>query len=102
MNGVGKIGIFDQVKLLSTKKVSYLSAPPGVETSPHGVWIVSALLPGANLLLTKDNVVIKIPVTDVLKVADYDLAGMTAIFGKLSQGKLLHGQGQSRQDTSES
>lgn len=94
MSGVGKIGIFDRVKLLSTKRVSYLSAPPGVELSPHGVWTVSALLPDSNLLLTKNSIVIKIPVADVLKIADYDLAGMTAMFGKLSQGKLRNGQRQ--------
>jgi len=103
MGGVGKIGIFDSVKLLSTKRVLYLSAPPGVELSPLGVWTVSALLPDLNLLLTKSSMVIKIPVSDVLKVADYDLDGMTTIFGKLSQGKLRNGQrqiGQS-QDTRE-
>jgi hypothetical protein len=73
---------FDQVKLLTTKNVKYLSAPPGTNLDPRGVWQVSAAVDG-ELLLVKNNIVIKIPTSDVLKVVEYDLSKMTQQFGNM-------------------
>jgi hypothetical protein len=73
---------FDQVKLLTTKNVKYLSAPPGTSLDPKGVWQVSAAVDG-ELLLIKNNIVIKIPTSDVLKVVEYNLSKMTQQFGNM-------------------
>ena len=81
-----KISRFDQVRLLSTKNISYLSAPPGAEVSPDGLWSVSAVV-GDELLLVRTNVVIKVPVSDVFKVAGYDISRITNKLGRLSRGK---------------
>lgn len=73
---------FDQVKIITTKNVNYLSAPPGTKADPKGIWIVSGVV-DEQLLLVKNNIVIKIPPTDVLKVIDYDLNKLIGNFGRL-------------------
>jgi len=79
-----KFSRFDQVKIVTVRNVHYLSAPPGSVVSPKGVWQVSAAI-GDELLLVKGNATIKIPVTDVLKVVDYNVNAVTAKFGRLSE-----------------
>lgn len=73
---------FDQVKLLTTKNVNYLSAPPDTTVNPHGVWSVVAAV-DQFLLLSKNNAIIKIPACDVLMVERYSLAETTKQFGNL-------------------
>ena len=80
-------GRFDQVRLLSTKNVSYLSVPSGETASPKGIWSVVATVEDGKLLLAKNNAVIKIPASDVLKIAEYDLSELISRLGKLSHGK---------------
>ena len=75
---------FDQVKIITTRNVAYLHAPPGEEVSPDGLWQVSAAI-NNDLLLVKNNITIRIPATDVLKVFDYDINTITAHFGRLSE-----------------
>jgi hypothetical protein len=65
-----RIGRFDQVRIITTKRVNYLSAPEGELLNPKGIWMVAGAV-GDELLLTKGNIVIKIPPTDVMKVLDY-------------------------------
>lgn len=65
-----RIGRFDQVRIRTTRNVNYLSAPDGELLNPNGIWLVAGVV-GDELLLTKNNIVIKIPPTDVLKVLDY-------------------------------
>jgi len=67
-----RIGILDQVIILTTKNVSYLSAPPDYEVKPDGPWIVSSAIDD-ELMLCKNNVVIKIPAKDVFKVLGYNI-----------------------------
>lgn len=86
MNDQIRISRFDQVHLLSTKNINYLSAPPGTKVDPEGIWTVSAIV-GEELLLVKKNAVIKAPVANVLKVADYDITRLTKVLGRLSRGK---------------
>jgi len=81
-----KISRFDQVRLLSTVNINYLSAPPGTQLDPNGIWSVSAIV-GNELLLVKNNIVIKAPIANVLKIADYDLQSLFNQLGKLSRGK---------------
>lgn len=85
MNTEGtKFKMFDQVMLVTTRNVHYLSAPPGSNVSPKGIWQVSGAV-DTDLLLVKGNATIKIPATDVLKVVDYDVNAITAKFGRLSE-----------------
>ena len=86
MNKQIKIARFDQVQLLSTKNINYLSAPPEIKADPSGTWSVSAVV-GGELLLVKNNVVIKAPIANVLKIADYDITRLTSVLGRLSRGQ---------------
>ena len=88
-----KFSRFDQVQIVTTKNVSYLSAPPGSVVSPKGVWQVSAAI-GNDLLLIKGNAIVKIPASDVLKVVDYNINAITRQFGRLRE----YGEGQGRKE----
>lgn len=79
-----RFGQFDQVKIITTQNVRYLSAPPGSKVSPKGNWQVSAII-NEELLLVKDGATIKIPFRDVLKISEHNISSMTANFGRLSQ-----------------
>lgn len=79
-----KIGRFDQVKLVTTKNVNYLSATPGVEINPRGIWSVAAVFEKTHeLLCVRKGIVIRIPARDVLKVIDYTLPDITKTFENL-------------------
>lgn len=80
------IGLFDEIMLITTKNVDYLSAAPGSNTSPLGVWTVTAIV-GEDVLCAKDSTIIKIPAKDVLLVSKHDVNHITRNFGKLSYGK---------------
>lgn len=81
-----KIERFDQVQILTVKNVFYLSAPPNSKVTPNGVWSVAAIVNENELMLAKENAIIRIPATDVLVVSDYDLDGLNNILGRLSDG----------------
>lgn len=81
-----RVGRFDQVRILTTKNVTYLSAPPGTDVSPKGIWSVTAII-GEELLLAKQSALIRIPAADVLIVAGYSIDKVTKNLGKLSHGK---------------
>jgi len=74
---------FDQVRIITTRNVRYLSAPPGVEVDPHGIWSVSAIV-GNELLLVKNNVVIRIPDSDVLKIFGFQFDVILGLLGRLT------------------
>lgn len=86
-NPTGKIiGRFDQVKLKSTTNVHYLSAPPGTKASPDGIWsVVSAV--AQDLLLAQNNILIRIPATDVLLIKRYNIEETINSLGSLTSGK---------------
>lgn len=50
-----------------------MSGPIGSKVSPHGNWIVVGGLRGGKVVLAKDQTVIVAPMTDLRKVADYDI-----------------------------
>ena len=77
---------FDQVNLRTTKNVKYLSAPPGTKVAPDGAWSVVAVV-GDDLLVVKRTAIIRIPATDVLKVASYDINEITKPFGRFTDGE---------------
>lgn len=66
-----RISRFDLVMLKTTKHVNYLSASPGTKITPDGVWSVVAVIE-QDLLIVKDQIVVRIPATDVIKIRDYE------------------------------
>jgi len=82
-----RIGRFDQVRIITTKNVSYLSAPPGTNVSPQGLWSVISIVAGNELLLAQKSALIRIPAIDVLLVAGYDVRKITQNLGRLSRGE---------------
>lgn len=82
-----RIGRFDQVRIITTKNVSYLSAPPGTNVSPKGLWSVVSIVGDNELLLAQKSAMVRIPATDVLLVAGYDINKLTEGLGRLSRGK---------------
>lgn len=85
---------FDIVKLLTTRNVNYLSAPPGTKVSPHGTWQVAGAV-GDDLLCVKGSATIRIPASDVLKVVGYDLEPLYKQLGRLSDGEGPEGPSES-------
>lgn len=74
---------FDQVRLITTKNIKYLSAPPGSELKPDGIWSIVAIVE-EELLLVKNSVIIRAPFSDVLKVAGYNKNDILQKLGKLT------------------
>lgn len=94
---VQRIGRFDQVRIITTKNVKYLSSPSGNEIDPKGVWSVAAVLNNNELLCVKRNTTIRIPVMDVFKITSYDLSAITRTLGNLSHGQSKRESGSNRQ-----
>jgi len=84
---------FDIVSIKTSKNVPWMSKPKGSEINPHGKWSVVGSQ-GVFLILCKEGVLIKIPFTDVEKLADYNIE---KLFEEIKNGK-----GQGRQERRES
>lgn len=63
----------DNIELLTTKNISYLSAPPGNSPSPHGIWSVIGIIEGGDVLACKDKAIIRVPLKDIKKVQSYSI-----------------------------
>lgn len=64
----------DIVQILTTKRIRYLSGPEGHVTSPQGNWSIVGFV-GSEAVLAKENTLIRIPLTDIQKIASYDTKG---------------------------
>lgn len=73
----------DQVRLKTMRNVSYLSAKPGIELSPRGIWSVSGIVNGSDLILVKNGIVIRIPSKDVLKIVENSLDEILKPLGRM-------------------
>ena len=82
----------DIVYITSTKGVSYLSAPSGQDVTPKGLWTVATLIDD-KALITKGDVVVLIPISDVLKAQDSHL---DAIMDFLKGKENVKGPGQGK------
>ena len=67
----------DQVELLTTRRVDYLSARPGSAPSPHGIWSVIGII-GGKALLAKEGALIRIPLNDIRKISNYSVGDILA------------------------
>lgn len=88
------IGRFDQVLILTTKNVSYVSYEEE-RPEPIGLWTVTGIV-GTDLLISRGDVLIRIPSKDVVKKVDYEstLSDLYKKLGNLTQD----GQRQKKQD----
>lgn len=78
---------FDRVQLRTTRNITYLSSLPGTNPSPQGVWSVVGVVGTNELLLAKNTTIVRVPVTDVLKVADHNLNTLNTVLGRLTDGR---------------
>jgi hypothetical protein len=64
----------DIVQILTTRGIKYLSGPEGHATSPQGNWSIVGFV-GSEAVLSKENTLVKVPLTDIKKVASYSVEG---------------------------
>lgn len=57
---------------MTTKNVKYLSSPAGKATTPQGNWIVTGFV-NNEAIATKEGTIIKVPISDIKKVASYSI-----------------------------
>lgn len=72
LNDVEEIKSLDIIQITTTKNIKYLSSPPGKATTPQGNWIVTGFIKN-EVIATKEGTIIKVPISDVIKVASYSL-----------------------------
>jgi hypothetical protein len=77
---------FDLVKLKTTKNVKFLTAPDDKEVSPHGAWSVIGVFDKTDALLCKEGATCRIPIEDIIKIAEYHSA-ITTIMESKRNGK---------------
>jgi hypothetical protein len=58
----------DIVQVKTTKRVRFMSGPPGRAPSPHGNWSIVGFVE-ADAIIAKDSTIIRIPVEDLQPVA---------------------------------
>jgi len=63
---------FDVVQILRTKNIRFLSGPRNRAALPHGNWSVVGFM-GVDVVLAKQNTIVVAPVTDIRRIAAYDL-----------------------------
>jgi hypothetical protein len=66
---------FDVIQIMTTKRIRYVSGPPGHSASPSGNWSVIGFI-GSDVLAAKDSTVVRVPVSDIKKIANYDMHGI--------------------------
>jgi len=76
----------DTVYITSTKGVTFLSAPPNTKVDPKGLWTIAANM-GDNVLITKGEMVVLIPKSDVLKAQESHLDAIMDYLKGTSNGK---------------
>lgn len=78
--------LFDLVYILSTKDVSWLSAPRGSPSSPKGYWCITAIRRDGKFVLTKEDTTIITTMANIKKVANYDLQ---RVFNKIKNAGII-------------
>lgn len=78
----------DLVEILTTRNVSYLSARPGQGPSPQGQWTVIGIIEGEDILISKDEAIVRIPLVDVRKVGSYSIAKIENSLRSLRHGQV--------------
>lgn len=74
---------FDMVRITTTRNVEWMIDVPGKIPDPNGIWSIICTYPQTGeLLIQKDTAIIKIPVIDVIKVANFSVG---TVFDKLEK-----------------
>jgi hypothetical protein len=76
---------FDIVALSTTKNVKWMSDIVGSLPDPNGKWTVICSFPDRTLLLQKDTALIKAPVEDVIKIANYEIMNVFEQLEKINE-----------------
>ena len=58
-----QINMWDMVRIITTKRINWVSAPEGIIPIPHGVWTVVGIL-GTDLLVSKESCLCRVPIKD--------------------------------------
>ena len=61
------------MSIKTISRVKWLSGPASRPATPQGNWVVICGIGKNELMLSKDETVIRIPMSDVFKVADYGI-----------------------------
>jgi hypothetical protein len=64
---------FDLVRIKTTKNITFLSGPASRPANPNGIWVVYAGVDDDEIILTRKETIIRIPITDTIRVAEYGL-----------------------------
>lgn len=72
---------FDIVRLVKIDNVKYMSGPRGRAASPKGEWSIVGFVE-REAVLAKQGTIIRIPVGDIVRIAEYS---KDALFAKLKQ-----------------
>ena len=64
----------DIVQILTTRGIKFLSGPEGQATTPQGNWSIVGFV-GSEVILSKENTLVKVPLSDIRKVASYSVEG---------------------------
>jgi hypothetical protein len=62
----------DIVQIITTKQIKFLSGPEGHAANPHGNWSIVGFV-GSEAVLSKENTLVKIPLSDIRRVASYSV-----------------------------
>ena len=79
---------FDVVQLLTTKKVRFLSGPPGAAAAPDGNWSIVGFVE-LDAIIAKDSTIIRVPVADLKKIAAYNL---DSLLSKIHEAGYFNGR----------
>lgn len=74
---------FDIVRITTTRNVKWLMDLPGQVPDPNGLWSIVCTYPkSGEILIQKQTALARIPISDVVKVANYSL---DKVFEKLEE-----------------
>lgn len=62
---------FDIVRLIHSRRVKFLSGPPGRAAAPKGEWSIVGFIE-RDAILAKQSTIIRVPVGDIERIAEYD------------------------------
>lgn len=77
---------FDVVQLLTTKRIRFLSGPPGAAANPQGNWSVIGFVE-YDAIIAKDTTIVRAPISDLKRVASYNL---DSFLSKIQQAGYLN------------
>ena len=75
----------DVVQLKTTKRIRFMSGPPGQVTKPHGNWSIVGFI-GSEAIIAKENTIVRVPVDDITKVLSMDVSELINVMARAGLG----------------